>query len=1122
MKWKVVIALLVGLIVAGNGPVLGQGPENFDTSLHKTRAGKAYWYSEAQGGFESLTGVPIDSLGCMKCHPATYADGSQVDAATYEPGCKDCHDFAQGTQVADAQCLQCHGRQKTEIVKMNLSDVHRDAGMGCTDCHTKKEMHGDGQTYHSMLESGAMEVTCEMCHQDPPSNPSHAIHSDDLECNTCHAQTVISCYNCHFESEVKGKVKRAWGGLKGFMLLTRRQSSGKIAPSTFMAMTYQGKSFYAIAPFSSHSITRKGKQCNECHGTEAVQRLMSGTKIKLTTWDEANGKILPYQGVIPVPENWGEAFEFDFLTYNGDPAGATDPSLWAYLKSETDLTQMLFASPLTAEEILKLAQPQVNNFPTSLHGTRQGKAYFYGKNQGGFETLTNVPIDSLGCLKCHPSTYADGTPVDLATYEPSCLDCHDFSKGYEVADEQCLQCHGRQKTEIMKMKLEDVHRTLGMGCTDCHTQKEMHGDGHSYNSLNQAGAMEVSCEKCHANPPDNPAHTLHTDDVDCAACHTKTVISCYNCHLESILEGHVKRAWGGVKGFMLLGRRERTGKIAPASFMTATYNGKSFFVVAPFFSHNVTKDPRPCKDCHGTAMVDSLLAGKPVQMTRWDEANKKIIAAQGVIPIVNNWSQLFRFDFLTYNGDPAAATDPSQWTLLKKEADLSQMLFVQPLTGEELDKLSMAQAGTFATSLHATREGKAYYYSKEQGGFEALTGISIDSLGCLKCHPATYADGSPVDAATYEPSCLDCHDFSKGYAVPDDQCLQCHGRQKVEIKKMNLPDVHRDRGMSCTDCHTSKEMHGDGTAYHSMNQPGAMEVSCEKCHTSITSSVAHDTHKDQVECAACHTKTVISCYNCHFESLLQGHVKRPWGGLKGFMFLGRRARTGKVAPATFMSMSYNGKAFYTVAPYFAHTVVKEGRGCSECHGNDAIQALASGKAIQVAEWDETNKKVVPYQGVIPLSENWRKVLKFDFLTYTGDPASGTTDPTKWQLLKSQPDSTQMLFVEPLTVDELKKLGYEVGVKERSVLPGDYLLTQNYPNPFNPSTTIELHLPKATRVTLKVYNMKGEVVATLVDRQELPAGVHKFKFGGENLPSGVYLYRVETPGYTRTYKMMLLK
>jgi hypothetical protein len=89
--------------------------------------------------------------------------------------------------------------------------------------------------------------------------------------------------------------------------------------------------------------------------------------------------------------------------------------------------------------------------------------------------------------------------------------------------------------------------------------------------------------------------------------------------------------------------------------------------------------------------------------------------------------------------------------------------------------------------------------------------------------------------------------------------------------------------------------------------------------------------------------------------------------------------------------------------------------------------------------------------------------------------------------------------------------YQVGttdVQEEVEFPIAFLLKQNYPNPFNPSTTIEFALPKSAFVTLKVYNLLGEEVATLI-AEKRSAGIHKFNWDTMGLASGVYLYRLET-------------
>jgi hypothetical protein len=89
------------------------------------------------------------------------------------------------------------------------------------------------------------------------------------------------------------------------------------------------------------------------------------------------------------------------------------------------------------------------------------------------------------------------------------------------------------------------------------------------------------------------------------------------------------------------------------------------------------------------------------------------------------------------------------------------------------------------------------------------------------------------------------------------------------------------------------------------------------------------------------------------------------------------------------------------------------------------------------------------------------------------------------------------------------------------LPQGLSLLQNYPNPFNPSTTIEFSLPKSEFVELKIYNILGKELTTLVSKK-LNQGNHTYTFDGKNLASGVYYYQLVAGDYREVKKMILLK
>jgi hypothetical protein len=90
-----------------------------------------------------------------------------------------------------------------------------------------------------------------------------------------------------------------------------------------------------------------------------------------------------------------------------------------------------------------------------------------------------------------------------------------------------------------------------------------------------------------------------------------------------------------------------------------------------------------------------------------------------------------------------------------------------------------------------------------------------------------------------------------------------------------------------------------------------------------------------------------------------------------------------------------------------------------------------------------------------------------------------------------------------------------------VTPFNYTLSQNYPNPFNPSTTISFTIPNSELVTLKIFNIIGTEIATLINGN-LPAGAYRFNFDAQNLASGVYLYELKTGNFKEIKKMNLLK
>ena len=122
------------------------------------------------------------------------------------------------------------------------------------------------------------------------------------------------------------------------------------------------------------------------------------------------------------------------------------------------------------------------------------------------------------------------------------------------------------------------------------------------------------------------------------------------------------------------------------------------------------------------------------------------------------------------------------------------------------------------------------------------------------------------------------------------------------------------------------------------------------------------------------------------------------------------------------------------------------------------------------------------------------------------------------------DNIKFVYVPEDTIVLVEKFQYGSGIS--AILGSDswvdnFTLEQNYPNPFNPSTKIEYSIPVAGMVSLKVYDLLGKEVATLIDEHQ-SAGNYEAEFNASNLPSGRYFYKLKIGKFVETKKMSLVK
>jgi hypothetical protein len=302
----------------------------------------AYWYDKANGGLETLTGIPYLSpeLDCINCHVKS---------------CDVCHKTAEGEKfsykAATAKnqdvCLQCHKREKT-IMKIdhdaNQADVHFGRKMQCMDCHTVREVHGDGTEYNSMRQQGALDAKCENCHKAVKASTSHKIHGAKLECKACHVRHVVSCSNCHIATLVNER-KRIDIKLSGWIFLMNYD--GKVTSATMQTFVAPGNEpFLMFAPQNSHSIMKDGRRCGDCHATDIVKQVQQG-RVNMTWLD--NGELKHLKAVIPIVEG---------VTYSSVYQDYKDGK-WVPIENSINPAPhyAAYGTPLSKDQLRKLAMP---------------------------------------------------------------------------------------------------------------------------------------------------------------------------------------------------------------------------------------------------------------------------------------------------------------------------------------------------------------------------------------------------------------------------------------------------------------------------------------------------------------------------------------------------------------------------------------------------------------------------------------------------------------------------------------------------------------------------------------------------------------------------------------------
>jgi hypothetical protein len=317
----------------------------------------------------------------------------------------------------------------------------------------------------------------------------------------------------------------------------------------------------------------------------------------------------------------------------------------------------------------------------------------------------------------------------------------------------------------------------------------------------------------------------------------------------------------------------------------------------------------------------------------------------------------------------------------------------------------------FTNSLHYTGEGMRRWY-EEQGGFMEITKIPYDQLDCKSCHVK---------------SCDQCHlkkkraksVFKRTKARDMNTCLPCHSREGLTFRfdgELNNLDVHVAAGMVCASCHRHYDVHGDGRLRPSMRHPKAVRINCRSCHVDQEQqspefdpdTESHSVHGNKLDCAACHVRTTIACYNCHFDSFLKtGSRKENFVPMKDWLLLINYE--GQVTSGNAMTLVYRNKKFIAYVPYYTHSVAPEGRACNDCHLNPAVIKIQKGEKVPVVDFK--NGQLITWKGVVPVVDG-----KLDWVFLNRTKQGWEPVPTD-----EDPKVQFAAYGSPLTKEQFQKL-----------------------------------------------------------------------------------------------------
>ena len=213
-----------------------------------------------------------------------------------------------------------------------------------------------------MREKGAINAKCENCHTKEGSDApafnmditAHKTHNKSHHCAACHVQSTMACLNCHFGEFLATKKKKGnFIPAKDWLLLINYD--GRVTSGTAMTFVHKkmdkpnasGEPFVVYAPYFTHSGSKKGRDCDSCHGTEAVKHMYTGSRLQMSIYN--NGKLECFDGVAPVVPH---LLKWEYLDKKDGK--------WVVMPVNEEVKHQMacYGTGITKDQLRKLAEPQ--------------------------------------------------------------------------------------------------------------------------------------------------------------------------------------------------------------------------------------------------------------------------------------------------------------------------------------------------------------------------------------------------------------------------------------------------------------------------------------------------------------------------------------------------------------------------------------------------------------------------------------------------------------------------------------------------------------------------------------------------------------------------------------------